>query len=204
MRARGSVPPRSPEAPHRGGGGGLPSAPPGTAAPDCALSQSPGRKSAPRPGQAPGPPPQRGPSRLPPRRRRRPPPPPSAPPAPPFSAQDTHQVSGRSGRRAAGGGRGCGSSGRGPCPSQTPLASSAPDVPGRLNPKRIRAEPAFRSAFGDAGPGHTRLRAPRQRCARCKGKLAGGAGVPARSPACPALNWASFTSSSRKESRITW
>lgn len=113
VRARGTVPPRPPEAPRRGGGGGLPSAPLGTTAPDCALSpaaggQSPGRKSAPHPGQAPGPPPQRGPSRHPPRRRRRrrPLPPPSAPPAPPFSAQDTHQVSCRSGRRAGRGGAG--------------------------------------------------------------------------------------------------
>lgn len=196
---------RCPHVPPRRRAGGRRGAPLCPAAPDCALSpaaggQSPGRKSAPRPGQAPGPPPQRGPSRHPPRRRRRPPPPPSAPPAPPFSAQDIHQVSCRSGRRT-GGGEGCGSSWRGPYPSQIPLASSAPDVPGSLNPKRIRAARVFRSAFGDAVPGHTGLRAPRQRRARFKGKLFGGASVHVRSPACLALNWDSFTSRSRKESR---
>lgn len=143
---------RSPHVPPRrraGGRRGAPLCPPGTPAPDCALSpaaggQSPGRKSAPRPGQAPGPPPQRGPSRHPPRRR--PPPPPSAPPAPPFSAQDTHQVSCCSGTREGGG---CGRSWRGPISSPIPLASSAPDVPGSLNPRRIRAVRAFSSALGE-------------------------------------------------------
>lgn len=154
---------RSPHVPPRRctrrGGGGLPSAPPGTAAPDCALS--PCRRT--EPGSEERPPPRPGPG---PASAERSQPAPTPPPPPPPAAASVRTSSPtiqraryppgkmRSGRRAAaGGGEGCGSSWRGPYPSQIPLASSAPDVLGSLNPKRIRAVHAFRGAFGAAEPG---------------------------------------------------